>query len=202
MYSSGIHRSTLPSDRERNLKGGMSVVPYFDINIIRVGVDRFSRQDLQAIDSGIDAVKSIYSQVGLYLHEVNEWDISYAEAGTYVTIDSQSEAVNLTTDWTVPNGALDVFVVRAMYGAVGWSAVRGSCDKNSADGMTGAVVSLEGDYAFIGNTFAHEIGHYLGLQHDTREENMMGDPAGNSNSSRRITAWQGDIMKQHCFVYS
>jgi Metallo-peptidase family M12B Reprolysin-like len=174
---------------------------YLDINVIRVGVDSFTGRNLATIDYGIQTLKSTYSKVGLYLNEVNPYDITYEKAGLHVTIDSQSEAVNLTTNWTIPNGALDVFVVRAMNGAVGWSAVGGSCDKDSAFGMTGCVVSLEGDRDFVANTFAHEIGHYLGLQHNGDEGNVMGDRNGNSNSSTEIYAWQAAVVKRHCFVY-
>jgi hypothetical protein len=131
---------------------------------------------------------------------VNHFDITYQQAGPHVTIDSQSEAVDLTTNWTVPNDALDVFVVRAMNGAVGWSAVSGSCDKNATGGMTGCVVSLVGDRDFIANTFGHEIGHYLGLKHNGSEGNLMGDRNGNSNSSTQIYASQADTMKQHCVI--
>jgi Metallo-peptidase family M12B Reprolysin-like len=176
-------------------------VPNLDINVIRVGIEGFTSQDLGTIDYAIEKVRSIYKQVGLYLNNANRFDITVQQAGPYVTIDSSAEATDLTTDWTVPNGALDVFVVRAMNGAVGWSPVSGSCDKNATGGMTGSVVSLEGDRDFIANTFAHEIGHYLGLPHNSHEGNLMGDPDGNSNSSTEIYAWQGDTMKHHCFIY-
>jgi hypothetical protein len=66
--------------------------------------------------------------------------------------------------------------------------------------MTGCVVSLNGDYANSGNTFAHELGHYLGLNHIADPANFIGNN-GSSNSNTDILAWQGDIMKTHCFVY-
>jgi membrane peptidoglycan carboxypeptidase len=86
-----------------------------------------------------------------------------------------------------------------MNGADGWSAVSGSCDKNSK-GMTGSVVSLNGSLANSSNTFAHEMGHYLGLDHIAASDNFIGNN-GASNSNTNIFDWQGNKMKSHCFVY-
>jgi hypothetical protein len=86
-----------------------------------------------------------------------------------------------------------------MNGADGWSALNGPCDK-SAKGMTGTVVSLNGPTANSGNTFAHEIGHYLGLNHIADTDNFIGNN-GPSDSNTGIFSWQGDIMAKHCFVY-
>lgn len=85
-------------------------------------------------------------------------------SGANLTIDSNAEARDLTDDWTVANNAPDLFVVRVTNGADGWAPVIGPCNKN-AKGMTGAVVSLNGSAANSGDTFAHEMGHYLGLSH-------------------------------------
>ena len=98
---------------------------------------------------------------------------SAADAGGKAIIDSSSEAQDLTADWTVPNGSLDLFVVQVVNGASGWSPVGGSCDKDSK-GMTGSVVSLEGGKDYAGNTFAHEMGHYLGLDHVAESGNFIG----------------------------
>jgi Pregnancy-associated plasma protein-A len=66
--------------------------------------------------------------------------------------------------------------------------------------MTGSVVSLNGSLANAGNTFAHEMGHYLGLSHIADADNFIGGN-GSSNSNTHIHAWQGDSMKKHCFVF-
>jgi len=176
-----------------------SRLPSIDVNLIMVGRDNFTAaHETQMLDSLV-VTRQIYAQVGLDVRNVSYWAITAAQAGALEIVDSLAEADQLTDEWTVPNAALDVFVVRSMNGADGWSAVNGSCNKN-ADGMTGSVVSLNGDVGNSGNTFAHEKGHYLGLDHVPDAGNFIGDD-GASNSNTAIHAWQGDVMKKHCFVF-
>jgi len=173
---------------------------HVDINMICVGWESFTSTDTNKMLQAISITRSIYGQVDFGIGAVNWYSISNADAGAKATIDSQSEAEDLTDDWTVPNEALDVFIVRVMNGADGWSAVGGSCDKNGK-GMTGSVVSLNGTVANVGNTLAHEMGHYLGLSHIPDAGNFIGGN-GSSDSWTGIYSWQGDKMKTHCFVRS
>jgi hypothetical protein len=169
-----------------------------DINLILVGRGNFTNANLTQTDSSVHLTRLVYEQVGLNVGTIRYYEIAAAAAGNLEIIDSEAEALQLTTDWTVPNHALDVFVVRSMNGADGWSGIRGPCDKN-ANGWTGSVVSLNGDTANSGNTFAHELGHYLGLDHIADSDNFIGNNGG-SNSNTHIHAWQGDAMKKHCYV--
>jgi hypothetical protein len=169
-----------------------------DINLIAVGRDNYTAADVAQMNGSLTVMRQIYAQVGLNVGTVRHFQIDAARAGALEVIDSLAEADQLTDDWTVDNNALDVFVVRSMNGADGWSAVNGSCDKN-AGGMSGSVVSLNGSLANSGNTYAHEVGHYLGLNHIPDADNFIGG-GGNSNSNTRIHPWQGTTMKGHCFV--
>lgn len=168
--------------------------------MICVGFEDFTAADVANMNNAIQVTRTIYATVRLNVRNVSFWQISVAEAGSHTVIDSQSEAEDLTSDWTVGNDSLDVFVVRAMNGADGWSAVDGSCDKSSK-GMTGSVVSLNGSASNIANTLAHEVGHYLGLEHVPDSGNFIGG-GGSSNSFTGIFGWQGTIMRRHCFVRS
>ena len=174
-------------------------LPTVDINLIAVGRDHFSNADLDQMLNSLTGTRQIYAQVGLNIGNVRRFRIEASQAGVLEIIDSLAEADQLTDDWTVGNHALDVFVVRSMNGADGWSAVGGSCDKN-AKGMSGSVVSLNGSLANSANTFAHEMGHYLGLDHIAAADNFIGNN-GSSNSNTNIFDWQGNTMKSHCFVY-
>ena len=174
-------------------------LPSVDVNLIYVGRDHFNDANWAQTDLSMEIARLIYGQVGMNLGTIRRYEINAAAAGALEIIDSQAEARELTTDWTVPNNALDVFVVRSMNGADGWSAVGGPCDKNKAGVMTGSVVSLNGSTANSGNTFAHEMGHYLGLDHIADADNFIGNN-GSSNSNTIIQAWQGDVVKKHCFV--
>lgn len=168
------------------------------INIIKVGSEDFTAADNQKVLDALRITREIYAQVDFTLGPVDFWIIRNADAGNYRIINSGSEAEDLTQDWTVRNDKLDVFVVRSMIGADGWSPVNGPCDKD-AKGMNGVVVSLNGSTANAGNTFAHEIGHYLGLDHIADANNFIGNN-GASDSNTGIEVWQYKTMRNHCSV--
>jgi hypothetical protein len=69
--------------------------------------------------------------------------VPLAQANNHETINSDGEAEDLTGDWTVPNQAIDLFVVRSYVGSTaGLSPVGGPRDKD-AKGMNGSVVELQ-----------------------------------------------------------
>jgi len=174
---------------------------HLNLNIILVAPENFAPDEPQAwqeIFGGIQIAREIFSQVDLGIGKLEYWHISAAQAGTYAVTDSEAEARALADDWTVPNDMLDVFIVRRASFA-GRSSVDGPCDKNSKSKMNGCVVSLLGDTANVGNTLAHELAHYLGLNHVLDDNNFIGGDGG-SDAWTGIYAWQGDIMKKHCFV--
>ena len=173
---------------------------HVDLNVILVGSDGFTEAHRRQVARSIEIMRSIFAKVGFGIRVVGRFDILLAAANGHETIENGGEAGDLTAEFTFPNEAVDVFVVRAMTGADGWSAVNGPCDKN-AKGWTGSVVSLNGDSANSGNTFAHEVGHYLGLDHIPFAGNFIYEENGvGSNSNTGIIGWQGDTMKRHCFV--
>jgi Metallo-peptidase family M12B Reprolysin-like/Fascin domain len=175
-----------------------SLTAYISVNLILVGRQLFTNADLDTIAQAMEVARGIFGQVGIGFDVVSRFQIPSAAAGAATTIDDAAEAEDLTEDWTVRNGAIDVFVVTSMFSA-GRSPVDGSCDKDSK-GMNGVVVSMTGGVAFFGNTIAHEIGHYLGLEHIGDPGNFIGNN-GNSGSATGIFGWQGDIMREHCFIH-
>jgi hypothetical protein len=171
----------------------------FDVNLILVGTENFTTALRTQLDQSLTGAQAIFTEVGLQMRNFSWFHIDVADAGTYANLD-KSEAPSLTADWTVPNHALDLFIAPMMTGgADGRSAVNGSCNKD-AKGMTGSVVSLNGNAANSGNTFAHEMGHYLGLDHIADPNNFIGNN-GASDSNTEILASQGQTMAKHCFVY-
>ena len=78
--------------------------------------------------------------------------------------------------------------------------MNGSCNKNdnSYGSMSGSVASLNGSTAESGVVFAHEMGHYLGLDHNADAGNFMSPIAWPTATG--IHQWQGDVMKRHCNV--
>lgn len=171
---------------------------HYHVNVISVAPENFAAGSFKKINLALDITREIYGKVNFGIGRI-EWSfITASQAGSKQIVDSQGEAEELTEDWNAPTSGLDLFVVRAMNGADGWSAVGGSCDKDSK-GMSGSVVSLNGSDSNIGNTFAHEMGHYLGLDHIPDAGNFIGNN-GASNSNTGIKTSQGDKMKTHCFV--
>lgn len=168
-----------------------------DVNVIRVGGDLFTADENTRIQDALIVMISIFAQVNLAVGGFQRFMIHSSKVPAYLVIDSPAEARALTSDWTVPNNALDMFVVRQMLNEDGRSPVGGPCNKN-AQGMTGVVVSIAGSAANAGNTFAHEVGHYLGLSHSPIAGNFI---EAQSNSNTAITAAQGTQMKAHCFVH-
>jgi hypothetical protein len=169
------------------------------INIIRVGSENFSSAQNSLVDSGIAVARSIYEQVDFTIGDpIGRFHITVAQAGGLITIRNNDDAKQLTEDWTVPNDSIDVFISLDIVDASGWSPVGGPCDKNEK-GMTGSVIDIEGSSAYFGNSVAHELGHYMGLNHVSDPDNFIGNN-GDSDSKTGITVAQYDTMKQHCFV--
>ncbi len=193
-YSHGGPGTDLSLKRQLELCQGQSL----GINIILVGLEDFSDTDREEVENAIRFTRDIYEKVDIGIRRVLWWHITNANAGSFRTIDSKSEAKDLTHSFTVNNDFLDVFVVRRYNGADGRSAIDGDTDKD-AKNMTGSVVSLNGNFDNSGNTMAHEIGHYLGLRHVSSSTNFVGGN-GSSNSNTGITSSQGSTMKQHGFV--
>jgi hypothetical protein len=169
------------------------------INLIRVGEENFTNAERTRIFNALrNSAGTIYQQQDMDIGTIRTYVISVADAGGYVVINSNDEAEDLTGDWTVPNDALDMFVVRSYVGSVaGLSPVGGPCDKD-AKGMNGNVIELQSSQAILGIIMAHELGHYLGLSHTNEANNLMRPTASTSNTV--ITNSQGNTMKGHCFI--
>lgn len=181
---------------------------HFDVNVIVVGADRFTPAQLLQVDQSVQIMQAIYAVHGPQVGTVGRFTISSAAAGSLVVIRSESDARALADKWAVRNDALDLFVVPVIVAgarADGWSPVGGRCEKNRTKGLRSAVVSLNGDAANSGNTFAHEVGHFLGLQHCEKDATFCsGDPANfmksQSNSNTGMTIAQANKMKLHCLI--
>jgi len=173
-------------------------MPGFSLNLIRVGGEQFTAADEQTITNALLRTRAIYATVGFFVYRVENYAIPNADAGGFSFIDQDSEAEFLTGYWTVPNNAIDVFLVKGYAGPVGGlSPTPGSCDKNlSWPNMTGVVVELVGEPTSI--ALPHEVGHYLGLSHEFGNPlNLMYTEAPNGGL---LTFGQGVIVRAHCFI--
>jgi hypothetical protein len=171
------------------------------VNLTLVGFEGFSAADRADVDQGVIVMRTILAAVDIHL-SVDRFRMSVAQAGRLVTITSLADARALTEKAAGPDNTVDMFVVKRMTKGEGWSPVGGPCNKKRK-GMTGIVVSLNGDAANRGNTFAHELGHYFGLEHASCSDpafaaNFIRGGGCSSNSNTIVTAEQAAIMKTHC----
>jgi hypothetical protein len=190
---------------------------HIHLNVIRVGFDGIAAGDLdqaeEKLDYAIYKIPNVYRQVSLGIGRVEHYVISTAEANGADDLGSEDEADELSDDWTVPNDATDVFVVRNISDDdfVGISPVDGSCDKDSKDdGLVGGEIGRGFDA--VGRTFAHENGHFLGLEHNHDDDDCPDTDAGKNNlmaqtkcaisvrDSVLLTGGQGNTMHDHCSV--
>ena len=183
-----------------------------DLALIVVGYDPDSTisaikpDDLTKIQYAVQVMRDMYAQAPLGVRHLNWQQISLADAEDYIDIADKDEAEDLTDDWNGPGGGIDVFWVRSIGDASGWSEIDGSCDKDDKTEQTGAVVEVSNGKRATGIVLGHEVGHYLGLVHSNSITNMMGvdsdgDGIGETdNTSTNITAAEGAKMLTHCSV--
>jgi hypothetical protein len=186
-------------------------------NIIRVGdftsAERTEyRRAAEQVASGIFRSRDM-TVYGVELYRIEGTPDMDADKARYRFIDSQDEINALRNKYTVNNWYLDVFFVEGRWdGAFGSSPVNGPVDKQG--NSSGLVLRRDSDTVNLGQTFAHEGGHYLGLEHADEDDGCADTNPSSPNisdnfifsSSRRdsavITGCQINKMRQHGLVRS
>jgi hypothetical protein len=229
----GFSRRRLPTDPDADTTARVSLATairgvqgrHIHLNVIRVGFDAIPAATRPAavdrLDYAVYKTRNIFRQRNLGVGRVQHWVITSAEADGADDIGSESEAQDLWRSWSVQNNGLDVFVVRTISASfVGYSPIGGSCKKGSKDdGLLGGQIDRAADG--VARTFAHEIGHFLGLKHNhgngTGCTNCPSSDAGKSNlmaqtrcttcsggagvrDSTLLTSSQGNTIRGHCSV--
>jgi len=160
---------------------------------------------VQRFQTGIHIMRELYAQVAVGVRKIFWSSIPIADAGDFTVVDKK-ESTKLTQAWSGDNDGIDVFFVTSITDAAGWSNVDGPCDKTKLS-RTGAVVMLVAPDLEFGILLAHEVGHYLGLEHGTDINNVMGtdedgDGIGSTDErSVELTPGQGTKMRKHCSMH-
>jgi len=181
---------------------------HFDVNVIVVGADKFTPAQQQQVNDSIQVMVSIYAPLGPTVGTVSRFSISTANSrGLHVIVDV-ADAEKLADLFSVKtNEAIDLFVVAHLVLADGWSPRPGKCPKLIRKNLRSPVVSLNGTAANSGNSFAHEIGHFLGLPHAEEDSSLVGPSLVASNFMRSdsgtntsMTQAQSERMRSHCTI--
>jgi hypothetical protein len=168
---------------------------HINLNLIRTASFNVSQQ--REIDFGLNLMRQIYATVNVGVGRIQRF---FLPPGHEV-IDGKSEAFDLWNEFSVSNDSIDVFLARLILGDVNGMSPDGggSCDKDSKDD-SGCVIDVEdstdGLGLTLGQNIAHEVGHFLGLEHeDDLPDNLMFPHTPNGG---RLYGGQGGVMVLHC----
>jgi hypothetical protein len=166
----GFFRARVPTDPCSSATAQVSLLDHVNslkgrhvhLNIIRVGIDNFTDDEIDRIDSAIYRTRDIYRTVNLGVGRIEHYDVLASDANGHDDLGSEAEAIELTQDGSIPNDGLDVFMVDNISDPDDWvgiSPIDGPCDKDAAGwiGLIGGEVNRPADR--VARTFAHEIGH-------------------------------------------
>lgn len=180
---------------------------HFDLNVIVVGADKFTPVQNQQVNDSILVMKSIYAPLGPIVGTVTRFTISTADSRGLHNMANDADAEKLADLFSVPNEAIDLFVVVAWVLHDGLSPLAGKCPKLTRKNLRSPVVALNGTAANSGNSFAHEIGHFLGLPHAEDDSTLVAAALVASNFMRHdsgantsMTQAQSDKMRTHCTI--
>ena len=217
----GFLRARVPTDPDNTVTAEVSLLNqvrgvqgrHFHLNIIQVGFDLVADQDnaWEMLDYCTYRTRNIYRTRNLGVGRVLHFEVVSADADGFDNIGSRDEATDMWRSFSVQNNGIDAFVTRAnSAGTLGRSPVDGDCDKDGKDdGLWGG--DLNRSFDGLSRTFAHEVGHYLGLSHNhgddcpasTAGRNRLMAQTGCANNVRtsvNLTSGEGSDSRSHCIV--
>lgn len=164
-----------------------------DINLYFVGVpgvDASSAPNDIDVQRTIDVVERIYADMGVDASVQNYYDASEQVESRYSIIRDFYDVFDLVATSQNPGPSADerlsvnVFLIRGFNvseapGLLGVSAgIPGAAGMhgNSGAGLVFSTSNLGEDNQTLGQTMAHEIGHFLGLRHTTEHRGLGHDP--------------------------
>ncbi len=191
---------------------------HIHLNVIAMGFDALNTANLASaridVDYCIYRIRNIYRPQGVGVGRVLHYSVDRDDADGLDVINGSDECVELWRSFYVDNDGIDAFVVRSISGLLGLSPVGGDCGKQSKD--DGLVAGgVDNNAEGLSRTFAHEVGHFLGLDHNHNElpdgpcpattagQNNLMAQTGCAISVRNsviLTNTQGNDMDDHCTI--
>ncbi|MGH9163818.1 MAG: M12 family metallo-peptidase [Vicinamibacteraceae bacterium] len=216
----GFFRGRLPSDptgaavvvslrrQATRLRGR-----HHDLNCIAIGEDQFTDADDERIDYAIYRMRDIYDPASLGVARVHHFGVSTADADGLDSPTTRDDLEEITDRWSAANNGIDLFFPHNMNvdSVLGRSAVEGPCEDKDDKGMNGSVSGLWGRDQ-TARTVSHEVGHYLGLEHNHDAGDCPASAAGrrrlmaqsgcasNIRTSVELTSAEAKEMRAHCLV--
>jgi hypothetical protein len=210
----GYRRARVPS-RVDGTRASVSLVSWvklderksFNINVVAVGIESFTDALWTEVDQAIHRLREIYGGEGIGVKYVQHWFISTAEADGLDVMTTEDEVNDLLDGWAVDNVAIDLYFPASWMittGLLGRSAVDGPCPgEKDSKGKKGSCVGLTGVQT-SSRTCAHEIGHYLSLEHEnTQPFNLLCQTKFAATPKWESVALDGGQVqdaKNHCMV--
>jgi hypothetical protein len=185
-------------------------------NLIRVGDFTAAQRDEYA-RAASEVASDIFRSRDMTVYGTERYRIEGnadmdADKARWRFIDNDAEFDAMAAKYSVANWYIDVFQVESYANGFGASYVNAPSDKNGTH--SGIVIGRDSDTVNLGQTYAHEGGHHLGLEHADIDDGCADtDPTSPNisdnfifSSSRRdsavITGCQINKMRQHDFVRS
>ncbi len=165
---------------------------------VTVATELLEQRDITLYDPKWQVLASEQDKGRFCLLEIGwqDGDYTYGEGGDLLEAVSGPDQERL--DVFVPQGfeyTDDVPQDRRDLG--GFSVVNGPVPKDDRPRSSGCVSLLhDSDPQFFGQAIAHEIGHYLGLEHEMEDENNLMYPSG----VLTLTWDQWNTLRQHGMV--
>jgi len=181
--------------------------------------------DFQAI---VDAMRTLYAQVGVSLGELTYRDIdpSFATIESVQGADSDLMQLFATSEGNASNAVNLFFVDEISAGSFGgFGVILGVSggipgppltQGTWRSGVAISVQEVEGAPAGIDTTMAHEVGHFLGLFHTSEQNFGFGDQVHdplpdtpendatylmfNTGAGSILSPWQGRVMRSNPWV--
>ena len=164
------------------------VMLVYGVNIIKVG--DFTATEHADLYASVDLTRDIYEDRDITIGDVRRWIIRPADAGGYTIVDSETEYRDMLKRWSCANNDVDVFVLQDFNwstfngyagGIPGPASKGGDKDGVAVDktGYTDGSGNARLTVSVLGPLIGHEVGHYLGLEHQETTNNLMRSNTGN-----------------------